>query len=192
MIQTATLTYNMINSKQQKQLKKPRNPETQNPVLNIIEKYKFHPSIKLIKSKNKGLSSSFSFKFATINEVKKSINNLDPKKAAQREDIYTSILKANADFFASYVCNDINASISSSTFPNQLKEADIIPAHKKKSKLSKENYRPISILPNISKVYERCLYDQLSAYFNNIFSKLQCGYRKGYSAQYCLLAMTEK
>ena len=120
-------------------------------VLNIIKKYKFHPSIKLIKSKNKGLSSSFSFKFATINEVKKSINNLDPKKASQKEDICTSILKANADFFASYVCNDINASISSSTFPNQLKEADIIPAHKKKSKLSKENYRPISILPNISK-----------------------------------------
>ena len=110
--------------------------QEQDPVLNIIEKCKFHPSIKLIQSKNKGLSSSFSFKFATINEVKKSINNLDPKKASQKEDICTSILKANADFFASYVCNDINASISSSTFPNQLKEADIIPAHKKKSKLS--------------------------------------------------------
>ena len=78
------------------------------------------------------------------------------------------------------------------TFPSQLKEADIISAHKRRSKLSKENYRTISILPNISKVYERCLYDQFSAYFDNIFSNLQCGFRKGYSAQRCLLAMIEK
>ena len=99
--------------------------------MNIIEKYKFHPSIKLIKSKSRGLSSSFSFKFATINEDKKSCNNLDPKKASQKEDFCTSILKTNANFFASYMCNDINASISSSTFLNQLKEADLITANKK-------------------------------------------------------------
>ena len=67
----------------------------------------------------------------------------------------TTILKKNHSFFAEYICNDINASILNPKFHNELKEADIIPAHKKKSKLSKENYRPISILPNISKVYER-------------------------------------
>ena len=84
--------------------------QEQDPVLNIIEKYQFHPRIKLIKSKNKGLSSSFSFKFAIIDEVKKSIKNLDPKKESRKkQDICISILKTNADFFASYVCNDINA-----------------------------------------------------------------------------------
>ena len=67
-----------------------------------------------------------------------------------------------------------------------------IPVYKKKSKLSKENYRPISILPNISKVYERCLYDEMSKYFETRFSKFQCGYRKGYSAQHCLQAMIKK
>ena len=51
----------------------------------------------------------------------------------------------------------MNASVRSSKFHNELKEADIVTVHKKKSKLSKENYRPISILPNIPKVYERCL-----------------------------------
>ena len=56
----------------------------------------------------------------------------------------------------------INASISTSKFANDLKEADVIPICKKKSKLSKENYMSISILLNISKVYERCLYDQIS------------------------------
>ena len=48
--------------------------------------------------------------------------------------------------------------------------------HKNKSKLSKENYRPISIHPNICKVYERCLYDQMSEFSDNIFSKYQCGF----------------
>ena len=146
--------------------------QEQDLVLNIFERHKFHPSIKLIKFKNKGFPSSFSFKLATINEIKKSINNLDPKKASEKEDICTSIFKTNADFFASYLCNDINAFISSLTYPNQLKEADIIPAHKRKSKLSKENYRTISILPNISKVYERCLYYPLSGHFDNIFPNL--------------------
>ena len=62
----------------------------------------------------------------------------------------------------------------------------------KKSKLSKESYRPVSIVPNISKVYERCLYDQISKYFKTRFSKFQCGFCKGYSAQRCLLAAIEK
>ena len=87
---------------------------------------------------------------------------------------------------------DINAFISASKFPDDLKEADVIPVYKKKLKLSKENYRPISIFPNISKVYERCLYDQMSKYSETRFSKFQCSFRKGYGAQHCLIAMTEK
>ena len=94
--------------------------------------------------------------------------------------------------FARYLCDDINASIRSSKFHNELKEADIVPVHKKKSKLSKVNYRPISILPNITKVYERCLYDQMSEFFDNIFSKYQFSFRKGRSTQHCILAITEK
>ena len=64
--------------------------------------------------------------------------------------------------------------------------------HIKKSKLSKENYRPISILPNVSKIYERCLYDQIATYFEHVFSRYQCVFRKGHSAQQCLLAMVDK
>ena len=70
--------------------------------------------------------------------------------------------------------------------------ADVIPAFKKKSKTSKDNYRPISILPNISKIYERCLYNQMHTYFDNILSKYQCGFRKGFNAQHYLVSMIEK
>ena len=88
----------------------------------------------------------------------------------------------NVTFFAKYKCDDINTSIRSSKFHNELKETDIVPVHKEKPKLSKDNYRTISILPNISKVYERYLYEQMSEFFDNIFSKYQCRFRKCYSA----------
>ena len=152
----------------------------QDPILKILDKYKDHPSIKLIKAKNS--SKFFKFRQIDIEEVKKTFQSLDPKKAAQKDDIKTNVLKKNVDFFAKYTCDDINDSIRSSKFPNDLKQAEIVPAHKKKSKLSKESYKPISILPNVSKIYERSLYDQKATYFEHISSRYQCGFRKGYSA----------
>ena len=144
------------------------------PLLRIIEKYQNHPSVQLIKSKNK--LCSFKFRETNIDEIKRYINSLDPKKVSQKGDMNATILKKNDSVFAEYICNDINASILNLKFNNELKETVIIPAHKKKLTLSKENYRPISILPNISKVYERCLYDQISDYFEDILSKYQCGF----------------
>ena len=58
-------------------------------------------------------------------------------------------------------------------------------------KLSKKNYGPVSILPTLSKVYERLIYDQLYPYFDKI-SKFQCGFCKGLSVKQCLISMTEK
>ena len=55
-----------------------------------------------------------------------------------------------------------------------------------------ENHRPVSILPIFSKVYERCMYDQMCEYSIKILSKQQCGFRQVFSTQHCLLAMTKK
>ena len=76
--------------------------------------------------------------------------------------------------------------------PEQLKWADVKAAHKKGSRTDKENCRPVSILPNISKIYERCLFKQLTKDFEDYFSKYQCGFRKGFSVANCLLPITEK
>ena len=155
-----------------------------------MKKYHIHPSITLIKTKNK--SKTFRFRETNTDEIKKFIEKLDPKKAFQKFDMSRNILLKNAAFFARYISDDNNALIRSSKFRNELKEADIVPVHKKKSKFSNENYRPRSILPNISKVYERGLYDQISNFFEDVFLKYQCGFRKGYSAQERLLVMIEK
>ena len=73
-----------------------------------------------------------------------------------------------------------------------MKEADVTPIHKKGKKDKKENYRPLSILPVLSKIFERVMFVQMSAFFEDIFNKQQCVFRKGYNIQQCLLKMLEK
>ena len=94
--------------------------------------------------------------------------------------------------FARYFHKNINFCIENSIFPSDLKVADVTPAFKKKPKTSKDNHRPISILPKISKIYERCRYNQMQTYFDNLISKYQFGFRKGFNAQHCLVNMIEK
>ena len=67
-------------------------------------------------------------------------------------------------------------------FPPDLKLTDVTPVYKKKSENLKDKYRPVSILYNISKIYERCLYDPIEVFFGSILSKYQCGLRRGYNA----------
>ena len=73
-----------------------------------------------------------------------------------------------------------------------MKYADVIRIHEKDDKTDKENYRPISILPNLSKAYERLMYNQIYPYFDTLFSTFQCGFQKGFNAQHCFLLMIEK
>ena len=74
-------------------------------------------------------------------------------------------------------------------FPPDLKLADVTPVYKNKSKNCKDNNRSVSILSNLSKIYERCLYDQIEVFFDSIVSKCQRGFRRGYNAQHCLITV---
>ena len=79
-----------------------------------------------------------------------------------------------------------------STFSEILKHADITPLYKKGKKDIKRNHRPVSIIPNLSRIFEKCMFEQMSQFFVNIFSKYKDGFRKSFSTQQCLLAMLEK
>ena len=109
-----------------------------------------------------------------------------------KTDIPTKLIKENSDIFANFIFENFNNCISHSIFPTSMKNAIITPVHKKGPKTSKGNFRPVSIFPNISKIYERVTFKQMSEFFEPILSKYQCGFRKGFSAQHCLLAMLEK
>ena len=62
----------------------------------------------------------------------------------------------------------------------------LIPVYKKDSKHDKANYRPVSLLPSVSKVYERLIADQLNNFLNPNLSKFLCGFRKNYSTESAL------
>ena len=124
--------------------------------------------------------------------ISKVINNLDTSKATQQGDIPTKIIKDNKDIFSYFISASFSNAVNKGVFPDELKHADIKPIYKKESRNEKENCRPVSILPNLSKIFERCIYDQLKDYFEKLLSKYQCGFRKGFSTQHCLLAMIEK
>ena len=97
----------------------------------------------------------------------------------------------NKDVFANFITNHFNYCITNHEFPDELKHADVIPIHKKNEKCNKTNYRPVSILTNISKIYKKLLYDQLSKYFDSLLATNQCGFSI-FSSQYCLLVILEK
>ena len=89
----------------------------------------------------------------------------------------------------------INKCFSEYFFCDDLKGVKLIPIFKKDikkdSKNLKENYRPVTILSNISKIHETCLYNELSSYFEDIFSDYQFDFRKGISTQQCLITLIE-
>ena len=80
----------------------------------------------------------------------------------------------NEDIFSRLIFQNFNQSLVNGDFPHCLKQAEVIPVLKKEEKLDKSNYRLVSILPVISKMYERLMYDQMyksSLNFNAIFVK---------------------
>ena len=82
--------------------------------------------------------------------------------------------------------------INKGELPNDLKYADIAPIYKKNNKCEKENYSPVSLLSNRSKIYGKLIYHQLCDYLDNMLFPCQYGFRKGYSAQHYFLVMIEK
>ena len=155
-----------------------------------IKSFKNHPSI--LRTLQEGYSENkFSFDPISESSIHNVIINMDSSKLYQTDNIPPQILKDNVDICIIALSSDFNGCIYNGIFPNNLKHVVIPPAFKKAERLRKINYRPASILPTLSKVYEKLLYQQIYKYFNGIFSKYLCGFRKGHSTEHCLLFMLE-
>ena len=128
-----------------------------------------------------GKDLKLSLVFETKIKIFAEIHNLDNKKTYQENDTLVKMIKIT-DIYSEYVLQNFNNSIFDATFPSELKNADGIPVFEEK-----ENYRPVSILPDLSKIYERCLYDQMYKYFNHIFSKWQVDFVKALAHKTALL-----
>ena len=134
------------------------------------------------------------FHFEDVSEwmINKKISSLDKRKPTTHNNIPTKILVENRDIISPFITNIYNESKSKSEFPSSLKLADITPAHKKNERITEENYRPVSILPPISKIFGRNMFDQIEIYIDKYLSPYLFGFRKGYSTQQCLMVMLDK
>ena len=99
-------------------------------------------------------------------EVKDVLLSLDPGEATGPDGISNNILRECASELASPLCDLFNASLSSSTVPFSWKQASGCAVHKKDDKSCANNYRPISLLCCVEKIFERLI-------FKHLFSFLQ-------------------
>ena len=124
------------------------------PTLKAVFKYKNHPSIISIR-RFRFQVSNFNFSCIDKNTVLKEIRVLSTTKASQDTDLPVKILKANADYFAEFICILSNDSVNSSKSPFSFKCANITLIFKNKSRNHKTNCRPVSILSIVSKILKK-------------------------------------
>ena len=102
---------------------------------------------------------------------------MKPKKSTGQDNISSWLLKQINETICQPVAILINKSMEEGTFPNKLKISKIIPIYKSKDKDQLNNYRPISLLPSISKIYEKVVYKRLYNFINPSLYERQFGFR---------------
>ena len=158
----------------------------------IIKRYERHPSILRIKGIVNTGNKTFTFTDTTPDVIKDEISKLDPKKASVQNDIPTKILIGSQDIVCDHLSNIYNNSKSDHIYPQALKLSDVIPIHKKEETTLMKSYRAVSLIPVVSKLFERDMYNQILSYIDVFLSPYLFGYRKGYSTEQCLTAMLEQ
>ena len=124
-------------------------------------------------------------------EVLEVMKKLRPNKATGHDLIPPKVIQQAAGVLCHHFSTLFNYVLDQAKIPQQWKLAEISPAHKKECKLTKSNYRQLSILPSLSKVFERLVHNRASPYFENILHKFVFAYRKFHGCDTALLCLTE-
>ena len=162
-------------------------------IINKNNENTFNTLIKYVQSK---LNDFKTFSLCTITEdnVFKLLNKLNPSKSAGVDTIGPRLLRIAAPVIAKPIAHIINISIEHNIFPDDLKIAKVSPIYKNGDKSITGNYRPISVLPTISKIFEQHVASQLNEFLteNDLLNPYQSGFRKFHSCQSALLQLTEQ
>ena len=138
------------------------------------------------------MKGNFSFQEMSHASIEKEIDLLNSNKASVSSSIPPKFLKENRSICSKPLTYILNSGIRNSCFDNGLKRADLTPVHKTDDRTNKRNYRNVSLLPIVSKIFEKLTQSQISAYIKTFLSPFLCEYRKGYSPQHALIYMLEK
>ena len=123
------------------------------------------------------------FREIETRDVDKAIRTLNSKKDDSQNDIPAKILKKCSSSTESIFQKLFNEPSRIGSFPDKLKLADIALVFKKNNTLEKENYRPVSVLPVVSKIFERIMQKQVTPFTEKRLSLYLCGHKKGFSTQ---------
>ena len=133
--------------------------------------------------------------FTTVSEEKvlQMLLSLNSHKATGLDGLPAKFLIDSAAVIVKPITYIINLSIKSGEFPDDLKRAKVVPIYKKKEKTEPGNYRPVSILSIISKVFEKIICEQFSEFLesNKYLYELQSGFRSSYSTDSCLIHLSD-
>ena len=155
----------------------------------ILDTFSRHPSVIQIKEKTN--EDVFSFRHVLPWETYRAILSVNQNKSTSGT-IPTKFLRSPSKEICIPLTDCINSVILNGKFSSKLKMADVIPIFKKGNPFEKTNYRPINLLPSLSKVYEKHIFQQLNAFFENKLSPILCGFRSRYSTQHALLNLINK
>ena len=135
-----------------------------------------------------------SFNHVTAEELKSIAKGFKDGKAPGADNIPISIIKKTLDLISDPLLSIINLSLSSGVFPDRLKISKIIPIFKSDNASLAQNYRPISILPAFSKIFERAVYNRIFQFLvdNDILFKHQFGFPPGHSTSDALINFVNK
>ena len=158
-----------------------------------IKSYQNHPSVLKIKNKFGSDLNSFDFQQIKAPEVKKLLKEIDIKKAVGVDTIPPKLIKIGADIIGEPLTQAINCCLRQGIFPENAKVASVVPLDKgKPDKYDVLNYRPVSILNALSKIYEKVIKNQLASYLDKYLSPFISVYRKSYSTQQVLIRLLEE
>lgn len=152
-----------------------------------IDKHKDHSSITQILGRFGHKCNTFSFKPVSSVAVKKKLKSINIRKATGFDNIPGKLLRIVHNELSGPLANLINNCMSQNVFPECMKCAELSPIFKKNDNLVKDNFRPVSILTTLSKIYELEMNDQMVDHFIYIFDHLLSAFRKGYSCQSILI-----
>ena len=138
--------------------------------------------------------STFSFETIDSDYVMKRVQELKSKSSFGHDGLSSILLKRIASKIKNVLTTIINQSLMTGIFPNSLKTAKISPIYKKEDPHLTDNYRPISLLPVISKIFEKVAFKQVYDYFNvnDLLYKSQYGFRKKHSTELAGLEFYDK
>ena len=136
---------------------------------------------------------NFHFKSVTTEEVLNIINSLKLKSSRGVDELSNKLIKYIKDAIVEPLTVIINQMINTGIYPDLLKISKVIPLYKKDDKTVLSNYRPISLLPSISKNFEKVIHLQLSEYLENnkLISPNQYGFRKKHSTEFASLHLVD-